>query len=125
MKQDVASPPEGGMKSCFFKLFAALGMITISIAPALAEVTTEQALKAYESGSLVGRAYFQGLDQGYDWANTAIQNRNQTPLYCSPKQTVEQRVAILKDYLAKDPSGLKEPAGLSLLLSMQFAFPCK
>jgi hypothetical protein len=116
------------MKSCFFKSFAALGMITISIAPALAEVTTEQALKAYESGSSVGRAYFQGLDQGYDWANTAIQNRNQTPLYCSPKQialTVEQRVTILKDYLAKVPAGLKEPAPLSLLLSMQLAFPCK
>jgi hypothetical protein len=88
----------------------------------------EQALKAYDSGSAAGRAYIQGLDQGYDWATTAIQTRNQAPLYCSPKQislTVEQRVSILKDYLAKVPAGLNEPVGLSLLLSMQLAFPCK
>jgi hypothetical protein len=105
-----------------------VGMAAISIAPARADVTTEQALKAYDSGSAAGRAYFQGLDQGYDWATTAIQTRNQAPLYCSPKQislTVEQRVSILKDYLAKVPAGLNEPVGLSLLLSMQLAFPCK
>jgi hypothetical protein len=110
------------------RLLSLTVLALIAASPVRAEISTQDALKDYDSGSKIVITYIQGLRQGLEWANAGNRHINQRPLYCPPPKlalSLQQYVSVLKDYMSKHPQLNEEPVGASLLMAAQDAFPCQ
>jgi hypothetical protein len=116
------------MKNNLWRALAAAGAAGLSITPAAADASTVVGLALFKADEPTTRAFIEGMGQGFDWANTFLRGSGERPLFCEPQTitlTVEQRVDIMEQYLKRIPATGSKPLGVSLLESLQEAFPCK
>lgn len=109
--------------------FALLLSAMASSAPAFALPTAKDVLTKLASSSDedLWKIYINGIVDGLQWPNTAVNNRGDQRLFCQPEKlslSVEQTIVMLKQYVAENPRNADAPIGLALLYAMRYTFPC-
>jgi hypothetical protein len=102
-------------------------LATIITSPALAELSAESAIKLYRQKDPQLILFLNGLGQGFDWANTFLEDGKE-PLFCTPRKvalTVDQQVDILARHIQEIPAHGSLPVGGVMLYALRDAFPCK
>lgn len=76
--------------------------------------------------------YINGLGEGMGWANIALVNRGEAPLYCQPGKlaiTMDNYIMILDNFIEdakkKNKYRAEDPVGMYMLIGLQRTFPCK
>jgi Rap1a immunity proteins len=114
-------------------LAAAAVIATAQILPAYAQTPYDNAgdfVAAYgrQRDNLSLRFYAKGLGDGITIYNAYKDNEGSGQLFCPPEKVgiVEaQYVAIMRDFLAKNPKLRSGPVAVVLLLALRDSFPCK
>lgn len=124
-----------GMKVAILKRlcgFTLLLSAMASSAPAFAlptakDILDDLASSSDEDVSNIIKVHINGIVDGLQWANTAVNNRGDQRLWCQPEKlslSVEQTIVMLKQYVAENPRNADAPIGLALLYAMRYTFPC-
>lgn len=119
------------MMSAIMRALWACCILGVSAAPSQAAMTAEDFLAAYGSSAaevqLVYEAYINGISSGLQSANVALEQRNQSPLYCTPPDmtfTAKHLADILRRFVKLEGIFAMEPLDGALLAAMIDAFPC-
>jgi len=112
------------------KILIIVTLFFLSGVSAHADITIKiyKELRTKKSDSI--KIYVGGVAEGFDWANSALENKAQPPLYCVPP-----KLPITNDgYLAILDNSLEEPVGKAmqeyipiaaiLLKALERTFPC-
>ena len=107
-------------------LIGAAGLVLAS--SAAAEGTAGEALRSIDRGDAAGhvvKMWLAGNVNGMGWANGHLKSQGKPPLWCEPQATTtDQDVAILREFLRRNPDHADRQAGLVVLRAMQSVFPC-
>jgi len=113
-------------------LLLIFGLYLLS-APALAEeanatifLTVYDAARPEDKEHL--RNFVEALQGGVAWANAAMKNQKQKPLYCGPEKlalTGEQVVDIMRKEVEARPSVGQFPWPAVMIRALQNVFPCR
>jgi len=111
------------------KLFLILFLCLASYPAACVETDTAKFLKNFDAAAdkVRGLEYLSGFESGIGWANAALTQRHDRPLYCVPATlslTPDQILQILRDELEKVPKLATSPVGMTLLYGLKETFPC-
>lgn len=108
-----------------------LGILLSANTTATAEYDAFAALKAYDSADPANRKVweliFGNTQNGINWANAALIQRKQQPLYCAPDNwspTGPEALEMLREITNSNPDLLNIPYGFVLLLALQKKYPC-
>jgi hypothetical protein len=85
-------------------------------------------IDARDARSTIYTAFLTGTTNGLAWANTDLEDRGLTPLYCSPRKlaiTLDQNIDILRQRVKESPELGTTPAGLAMLMALRMTFTCK
>ena len=73
------------------------------------------------------RAYLNGMTQGMEWVNSALEHGGREAIFCPPRQVPiahEQYVEILKSYVGRNKRAESDPMGWVLVRALRDTFPC-
>src|SRR4029079_4845844 len=88
----------------------------------------ELTIAIWQQNKQLWTTHIAGIGTGLQWANTAMEQAGQNPLYCPPGKlglTVENDQSILEDTIKRHPKLEKTtPIGLLLLIGYRETFPC-
>lgn len=73
-------------------------------------------------------ALIGGMENGLVWANAALKNRGQSPLYCQPGKLVLtdfQIIDMMRRAIKDAPKMGDYPLGMAVLMTLQKTFPCQ
>ena len=113
-------------------------LLALSAANATAENTkpnvgsARYALDAYDKmlpeDRRIVENFISGIEEGLSWANVAVKNQRQPPLYCQPDHltlTVPQIIDVMRRGINNDPALGDYPLGMVALIALQRTFPCR
>jgi hypothetical protein len=95
--------------------------------------STHFALEAYDK-ELVPEdrkqleSWIGGMQLGLLWANVALKDRGQRPLYCQPGNltiTDSQMIDMVRRAMKANPKWGDYPLAMMVLVTLQWTFPCK
>lgn len=96
------------------------------ISPALADPPAEEFLQSRGTSDNV--LYITGIAVGFSWANAHLRQSRQPQLFCAPEHgalTYGQMMDIMSSYVRDHRSAGADPVGVTLMLALQDAYPCK
>ena len=105
-------------------------LLTALAVPAHAEFSAAEALAAIDEGddfSRLADVYIGGNFNGVSWVNTYMETQGIDPLYCPPRDRAlsdREKIAMMRDAVARDDALGELPAGLVVMLTLQRAYPC-
>jgi hypothetical protein len=96
------------------------------ISPAFADPPAEQFLQSRDDSQAA--LYITGIAVGFSWANAHLNQARQPLLFCAPEHgaiTYGQMMDIMSSYVRDHRSAAAAPVGVTLMLALQDAYPCK
>jgi hypothetical protein len=94
-------------------------------------LTTNALLKAFDTGSLSDKnavlVALHATEDGIGWANVAIRQKGEAPLYCEPSNlaiTAEQALDMLRRGATDDRKLGEVSYGMAMLVVLERVFPC-
>lgn len=110
-----------------------LGVMTLA-APVSAQTITAQEFLDLYHGTRPGTPdrssvtlYLKGLHEGFTWMNGALDASGRDLVFCAPGNLAlgnDQILSLLEGYVDANAVFRDKPVGMSLMLTMQDAFPC-
>jgi hypothetical protein len=121
------------MRNLSILILASIPALALGADQSSAETSAGKVLIDYDRGNATTRETIElivdTLDRGYGWSNAYLtQDRKLVPMYCQPDNlslTSSQLIYILRRALKEDKRLVDYPLGMSLLTSLQRAYPCK
>ena len=84
-------------------------------------------MERIDRGDTLSLLVLDGYANGFEWANTYIEEQGQPRMFCPPERlaiTAQQNADILRRHVARVPQSATAPAGLALLFAYRATFPC-
>jgi hypothetical protein len=111
-----------------FRFLTVLYVLGASVLPTHAATIREFIASADKDSNVIQRVFAAG--EAFSWANTFLEAKNQTPLFCPPQKLAlnpGNYFRFLTDAIARDPSLNNDDDRVypfHLLMELKRVFPC-